>query len=78
MLLVLRIILAIIVITLSVYSLVSDNQEIYPYMSLFLGLMMMVIGISEFKAKRQAIAIMCVLVSVFVLFVAANEFLIRY
>lgn len=78
MLLVVRIILAIIVITLSVYSLVSDNQEIYPYMSLFLGLMMMVIGISEFKAKRQAIAIMCVLVSVFVLFVAANEFLIRY
>lgn len=78
MLLVLRIILAIIVITLSVYSLVSDNHEIYPYMSLFLGLMMMVIGISEFKAKRQAIAIMCILVSVFVLFVAANEFLIRY
>lgn len=78
MLLVLRIILAIIVITLSVYSLASDNHEIYPYMSLFLGLMMMVIGISEFKAKRQAIAIMCILVSVFVLFVAANEFLIRY
>ncbi|WP_373554277.1 DUF3953 domain-containing protein, partial [Terribacillus saccharophilus] len=26
-------------------------------MSLFLGLMILVIGISEFKAKRQAIAI---------------------
>lgn len=74
MLLVLRIILAIIVITLSVYSLVSDIHEIYPYMSLFLGLMMMVIGISEFKAKRQAIAIMCILVSVFVLFVAVYTF----
>ncbi|PAF17007.1 hypothetical protein CHH51_14740, partial [Terribacillus saccharophilus] len=35
MLLVLRIILAIIVITLSVYGLVSDNHDIYPYMSLF-------------------------------------------
>lgn len=75
MLSVLRLILAIIVITLSVYGLVSDNHEIYPYMSLFLGLMMMVIGISEFKAKRQAIAIMCILVSLFVLIVAAYEFL---
>lgn len=70
MLLGLRIILAIIIITLSVYGLVSDNHEMYPYMFLFLGLMMMVIGISEFKAKRQAIAIMCILASVFVLFVA--------
>ncbi|PAF21019.1 hypothetical protein CHH49_13295 [Terribacillus saccharophilus] len=77
MLLVLRIILAIIVITLSVYGLVSDNHDIYPYMSLFLGLMILVIGISEFKAKRQAIAIMCIFISVFILFVAAYEFLVR-
>ncbi|PAF17134.1 hypothetical protein CHH51_14735 [Terribacillus saccharophilus] len=49
----------------------------YPYMSLFLGLMILVIGISEFKAKRQAIAIMCIFISVFILFVAAYEFLVR-
>ncbi|WP_256366461.1 YczI family protein [Terribacillus sp. AE2B 122] len=39
-------------------------------MFFFLGLMMMVIGISEFKVKRQGNAVLCILVSIIVLFVS--------
>lgn len=67
---VLRIALAFIVVTIAVYGLVTDNHELTPYMFFFLGLMLIVMGISQFKAKRQADAITCFVVSVFVLFVA--------
>ncbi|MFB1100550.1 hypothetical protein CHI12_11915 [Terribacillus saccharophilus] len=70
MLTVLRIILAIIVVTFGIYGLVTGNHELSPYMFFFLGLMMMVIGISEFKVKRQGNAVLCILVSIIVLFVS--------
>lgn len=70
MLTVLRIVLAIIVITIAVYGLVTGNHELFPYMFFFLGLMMVVMGISEIKVKRQGNAVLCILASIFVLFVA--------
>ncbi|PAD35491.1 YczI family protein [Terribacillus saccharophilus] len=70
MLTVLRIILAIIVVTFGIYGLVTGNHELSPYMFFFLGLMFMVIGFSEFKVKRQGNAVICIIASIFVLFVA--------
>ncbi|MFP7255032.1 DUF3953 domain-containing protein [Terribacillus goriensis] len=74
MLKILRIALAFIVVTIAVYSLVTGNHALSPYMLFFLGLMMIVMGISEFKAKRQAEALTCFTVSVFVLFVSVYTF----
>ena len=74
LLIVMRIILAIIVLVLSVYAMVTDNQELSPYMLFFLGLMMLVMGISEIRAKRKSYAIIAILASIFVLYVAVYTF----
>ena len=74
LLIVMRIILAIIVLVLSVYAMVTDNHELSPYMLFFLGLMMLVMGISEIRAKRKSYAIIAILASIFVLYVAVYTF----
>jgi hypothetical protein len=74
LLIVMRIILAIIVLVLSAYAMVTDNQELSPYMLFFLGLMMLVMGISEIQAKRKSYAIIAILASIFVLYVAVYTF----
>lgn len=66
---VLRLVLAIIVVSLSSYGLITDTFEvIIPYILLFLGTMLFVTGIIEFK-KRKPTAITLMLASGFSFFV---------
>lgn len=66
---ILRLILAIVVIALAGYGLVTGNVGIIlPYMLLVTSLMLIVMGIMEFQ-KRKADAFNLFLVSAFVLFV---------
>ena len=53
MLLTLRIILAIIVVVLSVYSLITENYDFSFYTILFLGFMILVMGIDELQKDRK-------------------------
>jgi Protein of unknown function (DUF3953) len=71
---VIRIVLAIIVLGLSVYAMVTDNYELSPYMLFFLGCALLVMGISEIQAKRKSYAILVILASLFVLYVAVDTF----
>ncbi|MDM5452107.1 MULTISPECIES: DUF3953 domain-containing protein [Peribacillus] len=72
-----RIILGIIVIALSATQLITGNSELLPYTMLFLGLMMLVIGIIELQKDRKGFGgYMCLAVSLFVFYVATQGFLI--
>ncbi|WP_328178408.1 YczI family protein [Peribacillus frigoritolerans] len=72
-----RIILAIIVLTLSVYQLITDNFEVMPYSMLFLGALMLVIGLAELQKDRKGFGgYMCIVVSLFLFFVSIQDFLI--
>ncbi|WP_251628863.1 DUF3953 domain-containing protein [Sporosarcina luteola] len=67
---ILRIILAITVITLSCYGFITgDVGTIVPYMLLSCGLLFIVMGITEFK-KRKADAFYYFILSAFVLYIA--------
>ncbi|RDW18729.1 hypothetical protein CWR48_10430 [Oceanobacillus arenosus] len=72
---ILRLILAIIVVAVSSYGLTTGNSEVLiPYALLFLGLMLLVTGITEFKERRKANAIILFIVTGFSFFVAAYTF----
>ncbi|SDC98069.1 Protein of unknown function [Terribacillus halophilus] len=66
----LHISLALIVVCLSVYGFMTGNQEISYYMLLFMGLMCLVMGISQYKEKRKSMAVILFVTSFFVLFVS--------
>ena len=67
---VLRIILAIVVIALSSYGLITGTTGvIIPYVLLSIGLMLLVTGVTEFQ-KRKPTAFTLFLAAVFSLFVA--------
>ena len=63
-----------IVFSLSMYSLITDKNQLIPHILFFFGAMVLVIGISELKEKRKTNAIISFLVSAFVLFVFINMF----
>ena len=68
---ILRLILAIIVVALSSYALITGIPgAIIPYVLLFLGLMLLVTGITEFREKRNATAITLFLVAGFSFYVS--------
>lgn len=55
---ILRLILAMIVVALSSYALITGiTGTIIPYVLFFLALMLLVTGITEFREKRKATAI---------------------
>ena len=74
MLKVLRIILSVIVIGLAVYGKITNNFEFMPYMMFFMGLLMLVTGVSELQAKRKTSAICIFLAAAFLFFVAITTF----
>ena len=75
---VIRIILAIIVIALSSYSLISKNFELMPFMMLFLGAFMLVTGLSELQKDRKRFeGYMFFIVSLFIFFVSIQGFLLN-
>lgn len=75
---IIRIILGIIVIALSSYSLISRNFELMPFMMLFLGAFMLVTGLSEIQKDRKRFeGYMFIIVSLFIFFVSIQGFLLN-
>ena len=73
-----RIILAIIVLALSAYQLITENFELMPYSMLFLGAIMLVTGLSEFQKDRKDFwGYMSIGISLFVFFVSIQGFLMN-
>ncbi|WP_458025988.1 YczI family protein [Pseudalkalibacillus sp. Hm43] len=66
----LQISLGIIVLSLSVYGLLSGNYAFNFYMFLFAGLMLFVGGLNELKEKRKLTAMFSFLTSAFVIYVS--------
>ncbi|MCY9141186.1 DUF3953 domain-containing protein [Peribacillus frigoritolerans] len=71
-----RIILAIIVLALSAYQLITENFELMPYSMLFLGAIMLVTGLAELQKDRKGFwGYMSLVVSSFLFYVSIQGFL---
>ncbi|MCQ6277535.1 YczI family protein [Bacillus sp. V3B] len=64
-----RVILAVIVITMAGYGLLTENHWLQPYMLFFLGLMMLVMGLEEFQKGRKVYGYLSLFVFMFLLIV---------
>ena len=64
-----RIILAVIVIIMAGYGLLTENHLLQPYMLFFLGLMMLILGLEEFQKGRQVYGYLSLFVFMFLLIV---------
>ncbi|ALX48571.1 hypothetical protein AOX59_08080 [Lentibacillus amyloliquefaciens] len=65
-----KFILAVTVVLLSGYSLITGEYGSLPYTQLLLGLMLLVMGMTEMQEERKAIAILLYLSGGFSLFVS--------
>ena len=65
-------ILAIMVVALSCYSLITADYETVPLIQLLLGVMLLVWGASRLQENRKVTAILLLLTSVFVVIVSIN------
>jgi len=50
------------------YSLITQNFEVMPYMFFILGMVFLITGSVELKAKRKTSAIISILATLFILF----------
>ncbi|MGG2065031.1 DUF3953 domain-containing protein [Bacillus sp. S14(2024)] len=75
MLKVVRITFALIALTLSIYSFITENRGIMLYMFITLGLMSFIMSIEELREQRKASGTICFIVGATVLFIAISEFL---
>lgn len=73
----LQIILSITVISLAGYGLVTEDFKFQPYMMLFLGLTMLVIGLREFQKGQNGYGWLNIVVFIFILFVLIQSFLLN-
>jgi hypothetical protein len=74
---ILRYTLSVVVILFASYGLITKNFELQPFMIFFLGLMMLIMGLDEFRKKRTAFGWLFVVVFLFSLFVAIQGFLLN-
>ncbi len=73
-----RVILEIIVIFLSGYSLITKDFDLMPYSLLCLGAFMLATGIAEFQKERPGFSMYgCIVVSLFMFYVSIQWFLIK-
>ncbi|MGG3480701.1 hypothetical protein ABES21_24915 [Peribacillus frigoritolerans] len=72
-----RIILAIIVLALSAYLLITENFEFMPYLILISGAIMLVRALAELQKDRKGGFLGCVVVSLFLFFVSIQGFLMN-
>jgi hypothetical protein len=73
-----RVTLAIIVIALSAYQLITGNFVLMPYSMLFLGATMLVTGLVELQKDRKRFwGYMSIVISLFLFFVSIQGFLIN-
>ncbi|WHY13351.1 DUF3953 domain-containing protein [Peribacillus frigoritolerans] len=71
-----RIILAIIVLALSAYQLITETF-VMPYLMLIVGALMLVTGLVELQKDRKGGFLGCVVVSFFLFFVSIQGFLMN-
>ncbi|WP_124052380.1 DUF3953 domain-containing protein [Priestia endophytica] len=69
-------VLSIISVLLATYGLITKNFEFNSIMLFFLGLSIFFMGLEEFQEKKKTNGWLLVIVSLFPLFVSAQEFLI--
>ncbi|MFP7494395.1 YczI family protein [Terribacillus saccharophilus] len=62
--------LAVIVVFLSVYSILTSKSNALIYLQYLMGLMLIIMGFSEIKRERKPMAITLFGIALFVLFVA--------
>ena len=72
---ILRIITSCIVFGLAIYSIITQNFVYMPYMLLFLGASVLIMGVFELKAKRKTSAIISFLAVAFLFFVVIYAYL---
>ncbi|MBO1511247.1 YczI family protein [Metabacillus bambusae] len=77
MLKILRYIFSIVAMLFAVYGLIKSNFELQPYMMFFLGLMVLVMGLEEFKKERKAYGWLFVIVCLFSLYVSIQGFFLN-
>ncbi|MGM1048873.1 Protein of unknown function [Paenibacillus uliginis N3/975] len=70
MLKILRIVFGLIASILAIYFLITDKAVVMPFMVFFLGVMFLVMGLSELQEKRKAFAYIIFLVSGFNIFIS--------
>lgn len=75
---IIRVILGIIVIVLSGYSLITKDFELMPYLMLFLGAFILASGVTELQKDRKGFwGYMSIIVSLFIFFVSIQGFLLK-
>lgn len=77
MLKLLQVILSIIVISLAGYGLITEDSRFQPYMMLFLGVTMLVMGLREFQKGHKGYSWLYLVVFLFILFVTIESFLLK-
>ncbi|MFU2016921.1 DUF3953 domain-containing protein [Peribacillus butanolivorans] len=71
-----RIILTIVVIVLSGYSLITQTFELFPYYMFFLGALTLVTGLAELQKDRKGFWVyMNMAISIFIFFASIQAFL---
>ena len=66
---------AAIVLVLSIYSLITRNFIVMPYVQLFNGLMFLVLGIIQFRENYKLLGVFLLTVSAFSLYVSGTGFM---
>lgn len=74
MLKILRILLSVIAIVFGSYALITENFEVMPYALIVLGVLSLITGSVEIKAKRKTGGIISIIAAAFTLFVAIYTF----
>ncbi|WP_260287010.1 DUF3953 domain-containing protein [Peribacillus aracenensis] len=72
-----KLILAMIVLAVSAYQLITGNFELMPYSMLFLGALMLVTGLVELQKDRKGGFLSCIVVSLFLFFVSIQGFFLN-
>lgn len=74
---ILQIILSVTAIFLAGYGLITEDFKFQPYMMLFLGLMMLVMGLRDFQKGKKAYGWLSIVACIFILFVSVQSFLLN-
>ena len=68
----------IIVVVLAGYGIFTEDSRLKPFISLFLGLAMLVVGIQEFKGNKKLSGWVFIGLFAFSIFAAIRSFMLNY
>lgn len=66
--------LAIIVVLISAYGLITGDFTLQPFMMFFLGLLMLILGLKEIQQERKITGWFAIVTFLFILFVSIQGF----